>query len=278
MSQSTLESTTQNTQPDEITMTQDQKFIFDLRGWLLIPGVLDQGHLQACREHLEILRTAPEKLAPHQRFSWAGPVGDLWDHPAVVGVLRQIIQADLTPRAYGFRADGHYIQRRNKGDEGIDPHGGGPNVQPNFNYQCRDGQIYSALTRVVWELNEVEPGAGGTLLMSGSHKSSFHVPKSHLVKSSPLYETYSAPAGSVLFFTENLCHSGNLWKSNTPRLAVFNCYSHFQCQFHKGNWNHDAIMQFPEKRRTLFRGVWGHEFFAKGSRPNDFYASDNHSW
>lgn len=263
---------------DEVPMTEDQKFTFDLKGWLLVPSVLNEAQIQACRQHLTALVEAPETLPPDQRHHYAGPVADLWDHPVIVGILRTIICKDMNEKAYGFRADGSYIQRRKKGNDGIEPHGGGPNVHPNFNYQCRNGEIYSGLTRVVWELNPVEKGAGGTLLMSGSHKSGFHVPKSHLVKSSPLYETYSCPPGSVLLFTENLCHSGALWNSDTPRLAVFNCYSHHQCQFHKGNWNHDTIMTFPEKRRTLFRGVWGHDFHAKGSSPNDYYGKDNHSW
>ena len=31
---------------------------------------------------------------------------------------------------------------------------------------------------------------------------------------------YECPAGSAIFFTENLCHAGPVWQRNTPRVAV----------------------------------------------------------
>ena len=37
-------------------------------------------------------------------------------------------------------------------------------------YHMEKGRVHSGLTRVVWELNEVAPGDGGTLFLSGSHK------------------------------------------------------------------------------------------------------------
>jgi hypothetical protein len=261
-----------------IPMTEEQKFIFDMKGWLLLPGVLEPDLIEAVREHVQVLTTTPEKLAPRDRHSYGGPAAELLDHPAIVGILREIIAKDVNGKAYGFRCDGSYAQHRTvtHKSEGIDPHGGGPNVIPTFSYQCKNQQIYSALTRVVWELNEVEKGAGGTLLMSGSHKANFAVPPEHLKKNSWLFETYSCPPGSILFFTENLCHSGAKWTSKTPRVAVFNCYSHHQTQFHKMRWDAEAIEAMPPKRRTLCRGVWGADFH---NMPpvvlNDWYSSDN---
>ena len=136
----------------------------------------------------------------------------------------------------------------NRGNVGIDPHGGGSNVHPNFSYQCKNRRIFSALTRVVWELNEVEAGNGGTLLMSGTHKANFAVPECHRVKESGLFETYSCAPGSVLFFTENLCHSGADWQMPHPRIAIFNCYTHSQAQYHKMNWNTATVAEWPRKR------------------------------
>ena len=45
---------------------------------------------------------------------------------------------------------------------------GGNNVSPLFSYQCKNGSIYSGLTRVVWELNEVERGTGWISLGDGT--------------------------------------------------------------------------------------------------------------
>ena len=40
-------------------------------------------------------------------------------------------------------------------------------------FQVGGGQIYSGLTRVVFELNPVKKGQGGTSFLSGSHKLNF---------------------------------------------------------------------------------------------------------
>jgi hypothetical protein len=267
--------TTADKPVDAVPMTDEQKFLFDLKGWLLVPGVLTADECRELREFCRLLRHDRDKLDPKDRYSYAGVAAMLLDHPVVVGILRVILGADTNENAWGFRLDGSYLQYRHEGDKGIPPHGGGPGVHPNFSYQCKNQKIYSALTRVVWELNPVEKGAGGTLLMSGSHKANFDVPKEHLVQDSWAYETYSCPEGSLLFFTENLCHSGATWTSKTPRIAVFNCYNNHQAQFHKMNFNKPTVDAFDRKRQSLFRGVWGASFDTSPPTINDWYGDDN---
>lgn len=48
------------------------------------------------------------------------------------------------------------------------------------------GRIHAGLTRVVWELNEVRNGEGGTMFLSGSHKSAFPRPPTLSQRDSPL--------------------------------------------------------------------------------------------
>jgi hypothetical protein len=276
----TVDTTPRPQTHEAVPMTDEQKFVFDMKGWLLLPGVLEPELIRDIKKHLHRIRTDYDHVPPHERHSYGGIASELLDHPAIVGVLRTILNApdDKLGKSYGFRCDGSYFQYRGTGDKGIPPHGGGPSVAPNFTYQCKNQQMFSGLTRVVWELNEVEKGAGGTLLMSGSHKANFSVPVEHLDRSSWLFETYSCPPGSVLFFTENLCHSGAEWKGKEPRIAVFNAYTHVQCQYHKMRWDPAAIAAMPEKRRTLFRGVWGADFHQTPAIPNDWYGEDNRAY
>lgn len=146
---------------------------------------------------------------------------------------------------------------RTVGDGGPPPHGGVRNVNPNFNYQCRNGKIYSALTRVVFELNEVKAGEGGTLFLPGSHKANFQIPEGHRQTDSPLFETYSCPPGSIIIFTENLCHSGVAWQNpDRPRIAIFNCYNFVGCQFHKPSVPEHVIEGLPPEKQAYFRNVW----------------------
>ncbi|MCE9591250.1 MAG: phytanoyl-CoA dioxygenase family protein [Planctomycetes bacterium] len=263
---------------DVVPMSDEQKFLFDMKGWLLIPGVLSADQCKELREFFHVMKNTPEKLAPKDRHSYAGPASALVDHPVAAGVLREILGGDTSPNAWGFRLDGSYLQYRHEGNTGIEPHGGGPGAGPMFAYQCKNQHIYSGLTRVVWELNPVEKGAGGTLLMSGSHKANFNVPPSHYKQDSWLFETYDCPEGSLLFFTENLCHSGATWKSKTPRIAVFNCYTSSMTQYHKSRWDAETIADWPAKRQSLVRGVWAADFNTSPTVANDWYGPDNRAY
>ena len=110
---------------------------------------------------------------------------------------------------------------------------------------------------MVFELNAVKRGDGGTLFMPGSHKSDFPIPEDHRCIESPLLETYDCPPGSAIIFTENLCHSGDTWKNTDyPRIAVFNCYNFVGCQFHKPSVPQVIIEHLSPEKRKFFRDVW----------------------
>ena len=91
-----------------------------------------------------------------------------------------------------------------------------PPQQANaMRYQVAGGHIFSGLTRVAWELEEVVAGMGGTSVLSGSHKAHFNYggpdPWTPNISRSPWegamqdsMESYSCPAGSALIFTESL--------------------------------------------------------------------------
>ena len=79
---------------------------------------------------------------------------------------------------------------------------------------------------MVWELNEIKPGDGGTMLASGSHKAAFKRPESLSNRESEIWDTYTCPAGSALIFTEALCHTGTRWTNeNRQRLSLFHLYN-----------------------------------------------------
>ena len=257
---------------EPVPMTEAQKFFFDLKGWLLVPGVLEPDLIEACREHVYKLKHEPKSLAPYERYSLAGPAQALIDHPAIVGILREIIAPDPSPDAYGFRCESSFAMIRATGQSGAPPHCG-PIVGP-LAYRVLNGQIWSGLTRVVWELTQVQKGMGGTPIMSGSHKANFPMPEVYREFDPSMYESYECPPGSVVIFSESCWHYGVEWKDSTQdRMAIFNCYSSYLTQWHKVNLPVEVIAQMPPKRQTAFRGVWGHNFHA--GRHNDYYATDN---
>lgn len=72
-------------------MTEEQKFIFDLKGYLLIPEVLNSAEIEALKSQIEMIRTNPESLPPHERRFPGGTASFLIDHPVVIDVLREIL-------------------------------------------------------------------------------------------------------------------------------------------------------------------------------------------
>ena len=263
------------TRADDVPMTEEQKFIFDLKGWVAIPGVLTAVEIETIKTHVVALRDDPESLDPIDRHSLSGPSQILLDHPVVVGVLREILAADGSEECYGFRCENSFAMVRTTDFGGVDPHGGGRGVGV-FAYNCVNGRIFSGLTRVIWELNPVGEGDGGTLFMSGSHKVDFRIADSHQRLDSPLFESYTCPAGSVIIFSENVCHAAPLWTNpERKRISVFNCYAPAEAQYHKLNLPAAVIEAMPAKRQTLFRGVWVHDF-SRG-QPNDYFREDNQS-
>jgi len=259
-----------------VPMTDEQKFIFDLKGWIAIPGVLTEDEIDSVKAHVIAQKEDPESLDPLDRYAVSGPSQILVDHPVVAGVLREILGQDRSENCYGFRCENGFTMVRRTDFTGVAPHGGGTGTGM-FAYQCVNRAIFSGLTRVVWELNPVKKGDGGTLFMSGSHKANFPMHEAHMGLEgldSPLYESYECPPGSVVIFSESVCHAGPLWTNEErPRIAVFNCYSRVESQFHKMNLPLEVIEAMPPKRRTLFRGVWGHDF--KNGQPNDFFSAEN---
>jgi len=253
-------------------MTEEQKFFFDLKGWLLVPGVLSDAEIKAVKAHLY-----------DGGSGFTGPAQELLDHPVVVDILSELL-AEWKPDGdyYNFRCENSFVTLRkagwNPGSTSVPHVVRPPQAAGVMNYQSRGGRIYSALTRVVWELNPVEQGDGGTLFLSGTHKANFAYPASVLAPDNPHMESYRCPAGSVFIFTESLLHAATAWKNpDVDRVAIFSCYNSVWAQWHRLNLPHDLIESMPPKRRSLFRGVFAHDFtkppeeggnrhYAEGSR------------
>ncbi len=175
-----------------VPMTDEQRFFFDLRGWILLPAVLNPAECETYKA---------EVIEGGARNCYSGMLQGLMDHPAVAGILTELLseppfhgsgtfddtrgddgRADYLP----FRLENSFIQYREteeavtqpgaRSDPETGEHNGTrlghvvrPPQQANaMRYQVAGGRIFSGLTRVVWELEEVVAGKGGTTVLSGS--------------------------------------------------------------------------------------------------------------
>lgn len=243
-----------------VSLTDEQKYLFDMRGWLLVPGVLSGADCTEMKEFCQQLHDDPESLPEHERSAVAGPLQRLTDHPNVVGFMNEFVAYPglSNQECYGFRQESGSLFYRDFGDGNFAPHNGNGMLRlpgDSHLYRCIPGKANSGLTRVVWELNPITEG-NGTLLVTGSHKAVYPAPETLKSPDSPIWETYTCPAGSLLFFTEALTHSGRPWANREyPRIAVFSCYNTVNSKWHDWNPHPDLMATMPAKRQTLYRPV-----------------------
>ena len=250
-----------------IPLTDEQRYTFDLNGWLLVPNVLTGDQCEEMREFCHLLKKEPEKVADKDGTSIGGPLEALTDHPFAVGFMQEFMSNPkfASETVYGFRLELTFLGYRfgKLANDHWNPHGGGGGGVPGsrdwvsiHSYQGMHRKAYCGLTQIVWELNPVRKG-DGTHFLSGSHKSCFEFPESVAAdRNHPHWDTYECEAGSAIVFTESLGHSGTAWTNHEwDRVAIFNSYNSVDCKYHDWEPHPEHLAAMPEQRKTLFRDV-----------------------
>ena len=57
-----------------IAPTQEEKYLFDARGWLLFPGILSDDDIRDMREYALQVKHDPQSLPEHEQSYLAGPL------------------------------------------------------------------------------------------------------------------------------------------------------------------------------------------------------------
>ena len=241
-----------------MAMTDEERFRFDLTGFLVRPAILEAAEVAAIVAQIDRIKHAPESLPPEHRDVPGGPASILIDHPQVIDVLHEVIGPDI-------RLENCSCVWRCKGEEHGPLHGGGPSqADPIFGYRVQNGRIHAGMVRVIFELTDIAMEDQSTHFLVGSHKAGFQVHPDHLSlqqgKRSPFLMSYECPAGSAVFFTENLCHAGPVWQRETPRVTVLNAYSHLATHWHRLKTPPAVIDGLPRAKQAYFRETWVADF------------------
>jgi hypothetical protein len=202
-------------------MTEEEKFIVDLEGYLIIKNVLTTEEVRELNQLID----ASDRIGPPS--TWGQPFQNLIDHPNIMPYLLEMIGPYV-------RIDHDYAIFMSGKEKRGGLHGGEDGGRPGGHegdhwYKYRDGVIRNGLCVMTFNLASVRPGDGGFACIPGSHKSNFTTSLPKEVRSFERRPHYvlqpSIDAGDVLFFTEALIHGTMPWSADHERRSLLYKYS-----------------------------------------------------
>ena len=202
-------------------MTDEEKFIVDLEGYLVIKDVLMPDEVA---EMNKIIDRGDHSGHP---TLWGAPFKKLIDHPKILSYLIELIGPKFRlDHDYAiFMCAGESRGRLHGGEDGGYP--GGP--EGDHWYKYRDGVIRNGLCVITYCLSDVAEGDGGFACIPGSHKSNFLSCLPPDVRSFESHAHYvaqpTAKAGDAIFFTEALIHGTMPWRAAHERRSLLYKYS-----------------------------------------------------
>lgn len=223
-------------------MNDEQRYLFDLQGYLVVPQVLDGAEVSALKERIEVIaKDLPDVRQIHTGFPRSakftndnpanGPVnvftselllwGDLFAslplRPPISSILSELL-------GKGHRLDHCYAILMTADDPALgvqNLHNGGTPYEPAFRYGWHGGFDLGLVT-VTFALTDEGEGVGGFGCIPGSHKSNLPLPPGWADLTAPRPEVVNVPlrTGDALVFTEALTHGTLRWRGVDRRKAL----------------------------------------------------------
>lgn len=228
------------------TVSEEEKYFFDLRGYLIVRGALSAAEVEACNDAIDhyadqiktrsigdggLARGSSALVGTEGRRELSGMLGwpepyrepfrQLLVHPVVVSRLNEF-------SGKGFRLDhGPLLISAHKGAEGHRLHGGGEPFSQSVWYHQQNGKIFCRGITVAWQLTDVDEGDGGFACVPGSHKTAEPTPEDVRSVEDDMGLVYQPAmrAGDALFFAETMTHGTLPWNGAGERRSVLYKYA-----------------------------------------------------
>lgn len=229
-------------------MTSEEKYLFDLQGYLYLPQVLPKELVHRLNSGIDRFETLDEEETAalgimrkdHDEF-WkgekkgrnanrprdydcnilrlGGPFEELIDCPQTLPYIEEMISEPL-------RLDVFMYMARNQG-KSSNLHHGYAELLAYCEYAFGDGQFKCVSVKIAYALTDVSIEEGAFTVMPGSHKSNFNNPIAGAVpdENHPLIEVCPCKAGDAVIFTEDLTHGAVVNQSNKTRRSIFISYA-----------------------------------------------------
>lgn len=199
-------------------MSEEQRFIFDVQGYLVVEGALGEDRLARMRAEMDRRKIA-EPGEDLDLYRWGGFLGwgedwrTLIDHPRLLPVLEELLGPKFRlDHAYGMAA------RANGGrsPQELGLHHAAGMFDHGCYYTTHGTKMHNGLIVVSYALTDIAPGAGGFCCIPGSHKANFKMPNRwYSLDDNPLARQVPQKAGDAVVFTESLTHG--TWPWTNPR-------------------------------------------------------------
>ncbi|MGH3488129.1 MAG: phytanoyl-CoA dioxygenase family protein [Actinopolymorphaceae bacterium] len=234
-------------------MNDDDRFLFDLQGYLTIPAAIPAALLARLNAAMdEAIERETEPDMTRHRFGRLlerdSAFRELIDLPSVTGVLTDVLGPD-------FRLDHTYadVIRSGDGPIGTTLHGGAVPFRASEYYTVTAGEIRSGLVAIGFNLKDVGPDDGGFGCVPGSHKSSFPFPAGWKQLSDPpaCVRRITGPAGTAVIFTEALVHGTLPWHGADERRTAFFKYSPAAVSWSASYYDADDYPDLTERQRAI---------------------------
>eukprot|EP00978_Attheya_sp_CCMP212_P015396 scaffold39755_cov52-Attheya_sp.AAC.7 len=220
-----------------LEMTEDERYLFDLNGYLIIRGVLTPEEVKEASDSItkrqedmtERKEKALRNAVPGTALYGTGPgrkdLGGVLEWGEDSKVFKSILaHPRLVPLFHGILGKGYrmdhmpFVIAQDMGAEGFQLHGGtvdcvSGEYNPYLAYTCHHGMIRSALMGCNVILTDHNAGDGGFCVVPGSHKSNFKMPPGMV--DGEAYQEFirqvTTKAGDVVLFSEGTVHGAMAW-------------------------------------------------------------------
>lgn len=240
-------------------MTDREKYLFDLQGFLVVKGVLSDDEVARLNEAIDANMdkrregkggskgSAALDGGPRGEFKdileweqpWCQPFRDLLVHKPTIPYLDELLgrgwHSCTKPLIYHSKA----------GEEGLILHMGNAHFQGGAYYSYQNGRMRNGLMVFQYQLSDVNEGDGGFCAIPGSHKSNFVRPDeiTMLQQDSSIVVNPATEAGDLLIFSEATAHGSLPWKGEQERRTAVYRFGPKWVQYGPGY--HESVV-FPE--------------------------------
>ena len=223
-------------------MTDDEKYFFDLNGYLILRDVVDPDTIRRCNEaidhyddqievHERRFEGESKALTSDIRQRWSDEMV-AWERPYCEPFRQLMVHPRLKPYLREIIGDYHMATRprlivMDQGCAGHYLHGGQlDRLSYSLTYHWKFGKIYNSLTLVEFPLADEGPGDGGLAVVPGGHKANYPIPEA--LRDCEAFQDevveVNVRAGDVVIFAETTIHGTLVWRADHQRRTLLYSY------------------------------------------------------